>query len=65
MTGQAAASPLTALLTQWLSPIVGFAGMFVIIACFSFLCTVLTVSFPRFPSARSIKDRLVAPPSQL
>merc|ERR1712073_295691 len=35
MTGSAAAAPIIAILTQVLSPIVGFLGMFIIISFFS------------------------------
>ncbi len=65
MTGQAFASPLTALLTQTLNPTLGWLGMFLIIAAFCFSSTLLQLRFPRCPSPRAIKDRLVAPPSQL
>ena len=66
MSGQACASPVTALLTQTLNPRLGWLGMFLIISGFSFASAALQLRFPRCPSPRAIKDRLVAPPpSQL
>jgi len=58
MTGSAAAAPILAVLTQGLSPQIGFLGMFVIIACFSAAAAALTLFFPACPSPRKILDRL-------
>lgn len=65
MTGQAAAAPVTALLTQFLNPRIGWLGMFIIISCCSLACTVLTVRFPAKPSPRGILDKQGQRPSQL
>lgn len=58
MTGSAAAAPILAVLTQGLSPLLGFLGMFVIIACFSGAAAALTLFFPACPSPRKVLDRL-------
>ena len=58
MSGQAAAAPITALLTQLLSPMIGWFGMFCIIAGFSLACTVITFRFPRYPNPRAIALRI-------
>lgn len=65
MSGQAVAAPLTALLTQHLNPVIGWSGMFQIIAVFSLTCAFLQCRFPRYPSPRAIMDRLAMTPSQL
>ena len=49
MTGNAAAAPILAILTQGLSPVLGFLGMFIIIACVSGVSAVLTMFFPDRP----------------
>jgi len=58
MTGSAAAAPIIAILTQGLSPIVGYLGMFILIACFSALSAVITLFFPSCPSPRKLLHRL-------
>jgi len=65
MTGSAVASPLIALLTQFLSPIVGFLGLFIIIALFSAAAGVLTLLFPGCPSPKKIQEKLQPAPEQL
>ncbi len=65
MSGSAAAAPVTALLTQQLSPVIGWTGMFLVIAGFSTACALLQCRFPRYPSPRAILDRLAMTPSQL
>lgn len=66
MTGQAAAAPVIAVLTEFLSPLLGWFGMFLIIAGFSLLSAALNLRFPKNPSPRAILDRLQKPPpSQL
>lgn len=63
MTGQAAAAPLTAILTQFLHPRVGFFGMFVVIAGFSLCCTFLTTRFPAHPSPTTVLRKIDRPPT--
>lgn len=58
MTGSAAAAPVIAILTQGLSPIVGYLGMFVLIACCSAISGLLTLYFPACPSPRKILERV-------
>merc|ERR1719204_1762391 len=58
MTGSAAAAPILAILTQGLSPLMGFLGMFILIACFSAVAAILTLSFPVCPSPRKILEKL-------
>jgi len=58
MTGSAVAAPLIAMLTQGLSPVIGFLGMFIIIACFSAASAILTLFFPSSPSPRKLLQRL-------
>merc|ERR1719309_1910973 len=65
MTGSAAAAPIIAILTQVLSPIVGFLGMFIIISFFSAGAAVLTLFFPACPSPKNILERLSRPPISL
>ena len=58
MTGMAAASPLIATLTQDLSPLVGYHGMFVIIAVFSGISASINFFFfPAKPSPKNILER--------
>ncbi len=64
--GQAAAAPVIALLTEFLSPVVGWLGMFVIIAGSSIMCAILNLRFPKNPTPKAIQERLQRPPpSQL
>lgn len=63
MTGQAAAAPLTAILTQFLHPRVGFFGMFVIISGFSLCCTFLTTRFPSHPSPTTVVRKIDRAPT--
>ena len=66
MTGQAAAAPVIAVITEFLSPAIGFLGMFVFIAGASFLCCLLNLKFPQKPSPKAVLERLQRPPpSQL
>ena len=66
MTGQAAAAPVIAVITEFLSPAIGFLGMFVFIAGASFLCCLLNLKFPQKPSPKAVLERLQrAPPSHL
>lgn len=66
MSGQAAAAPITAVMTQVLSPIIGYPGMFALISGFSMVCTIMTWRlFPKSPSPSSIRDRIQQPPAQL
>ena len=65
MTGSAVASPLIALLTQFLSPILGFQGMFIIIALFSAAAAGLTLLFPSHPSPKKIQEQLDSAPHRL
>lgn len=58
MTGSAAAAPIIAILTQGLSPIIGYLGMFIIISCFSAVGGILTLFFPKRPTPRKILERL-------
>lgn len=61
MTGSAVAAPLIALLTQFMSPIIGFLGMFIIIALFSASAGLLTLLFPSHPSPKKILEKLNQP----
>ena len=45
-------------LMQGLSPVMGFLGMFILIACFSAVSAILTLSFPACPSPRKILEKL-------
>ena len=65
MSGQAASAPVTAVLTQVLNPVLGWTGMFAIVACFSLAGCIVQLRFPSRPSARAIAQRLAQPPSQL
>ncbi|XP_023322792.1 uncharacterized protein LOC111697129 [Eurytemora carolleeae] len=58
MTGSAAAAPIIAILTQGLSPVVGYLGMFIIISCFSAASALLTFFFPPNPEPAKILDKL-------
>ena len=67
MTGQAVAAPVIAILTEFLSPAVGWFGMFTIIAGFSFASAVMNLCFfPKNPSPQKILNRIDRPiPSEL
>ena len=65
MTGSAVAAPLIALLTQFLNPIIGFLGMFIIIAIFSAVGALLTLLFPSCPSPKKIQEQLSPHPESL
>merc|ERR1719471_2067408 len=65
MTGSAAAAPLIAILTQFLNPIIGFLGMFIIIAIFSAVGALLTLMFPSCPSPKKIQEQLSPHPESL
>ena len=67
MTGQAFAAPVTAILTEFVNPIVGWGGMFGLIAAFSFASAIMNLAlFPKSPSPRNILIRLKKQgPSQL
>ena len=67
MTGQAFAAPIIAILTEFLSPAVGWFGMFTIIAAFSFVSAVMNICFfPQNPSPKKILNRIERPtPSEL
>jgi len=65
MTGSAAAAPIIAILTQVLSPVVGFLGMFIIISFFSAAAALLTLLFPACPSPKKILERLSRSPTSL
>merc|ERR1712098_907440 len=58
MTGSAAAAPILAILTQGLSPVMGFLGMFIIIAFFSASSAMLTLFFPAPSTPKKILERL-------
>jgi len=58
MTGTAASAPILAILTQGLSPIFGFLGMFIIIAFFSASSAMLTLFFPALSTPKKILERL-------
>ena len=59
MTGSAAGGPLTALLTQHLSPLLGHEGMFLLLAAVSTLTTTITLAlFPAHISADKILKRI-------
>jgi hypothetical protein len=45
MTGQAAAAPVLALLTEFLNPLLGWLGMFLIIAGFSIISAFMNLRF--------------------
>jgi hypothetical protein len=45
MTGQAAAAPVLALLTEFLNPLLGWLGMFLIIAGFSIVSAFMNLRF--------------------
>lgn len=65
--GQAVAAPITAILTQFLSPLVGWFGMFCVIGTCSFSAAVLNlIFFPKNPESRKILERMERPaPSQI
>lgn len=66
MTGQAAAAPVIAVITEFLSPSLGWFGMFIVIAVASMLCCAINTKYPRNPSPKLILDKLQRPPpSQL
>lgn len=65
MTGSAAAAPIIAILTQVLSPRVGFLGMFIIIAIFSAISGGITLFFPSCPSPKNILERLNRSPTNI
>ena len=65
MTGSAAAAPLIALLTQFMSPVIGFLGMFIIIALFSAAGALLTLLFPAYPSPKKIVEQLQPSPERI
>ena len=65
MTGSGVAAPLIALLTQFLSPIIGFLGMFIIIALFSAAAGILTLLFPACPSPKKILEQVSPPPQRI
>jgi hypothetical protein len=67
MTGQAAAAPVLAVLTQFLSPLLGWQGMFSIIATFSLISAIMNLRFfPKNPTPKLILARLERPaPSEL
>jgi len=65
MTGSAAAAPIIAILTQSLSPKIGFLGMFIIVAAFSAASAFLTLFFPVCPSPRKILEKLNKHPTSL
>jgi len=64
MTGQAAAAPVIAIITEFLSPALGWFGMFIIIAGASTLCCAITLKFPKNPSPKAIIERLQRPPPE-
>ena len=64
MTGQAAAAPVIAIITEFLSPAIGWFGMFIIIAGASILCCAITLKYPRHPSPKAIIERLQRPPPE-
>jgi len=62
MTGQAFAAPVTALLTEFVNPVVGWLGMFSLIGLCSLTSSVMNVvAFPRSPNPRTILNRLENP----
>lgn len=65
MTGQAVSAPITAVLTQLLHPVLGWFGMFIIIACFALICTLINSRFPPYPTPRAILRKLETPTAQL
>ena len=67
MTGQAVAAPVIAILTEFLSPALGWLGMFTIIASFSLASAVMNLCFfPSNPSPKKILNRIERPiPSDL
>ena len=67
MTGQAFAAPVIAILTEFLSPALGWFGMFTIIASFSFASGIMNLCFfPRTPNPQKILNRIERPiPSEL
>ena len=66
MTGQAAAAPVIASLTEFLSPAIGWFGMFIIIAGASAMCFTINLKYPPNPTPKVILERLQRPPpSQL
>jgi len=67
MTGQAFAAPLTALLTEFVNPVVGWFGMFCLIGGCAVASSLMNlVFFPKNPNPRQILNRLENPsPSML
>jgi len=65
MTGSAAAAPLIAVLTQSLSPVIGYLGMFILLAVFSALAGIITFLFPAYPSPKKIQEKLNSNPTRL
>merc|ERR1719189_2545909 len=55
MTGSAVAAPMLAILTEFLSPVLGWLGMFTIIAAFSFASAIMNFCFfPKNPNPKQI-----------
>lgn len=67
MTGQAFAAPITAILTEFVNPVVGWFGMFCLIGACAVTSSLMNAfAFPRNPNPRQILDRLENPsPSML
>ena len=65
MTGSAVGGLLTAVLTQLLSPVFGFLGMFITIAVLSSASAVLTLLFPACPSPKKILEQLQPSPERI
>jgi len=65
MTGSAVAAPVIAVLTQFMSPVIGFLGMFIIIALFSAAGALLTLLFPAYPSPKKILEQLQPSPERI
>lgn len=67
MTGQAAAAPMLALLTEFLNPKLGWFGMFLIISGFSLVSAVMNLKFfPKNVTPKMILARLERPaPSEI
>ena len=67
MTGQAVAAPVIAILTEFLSPVLGWFGMFSVIASFSLASAMLNLCFfPSNPNPKDILNRIDRPnPSEL
>ena len=67
MTGQAAAAPVLALVTEFLNPMLGWFGMFVLISGFSLVSAVMNLKFfPKNPTPKASLARLERPaPSEI